>query len=161
MQALLCASQVATWYWGSFENMCRYRQLWTELHKSENNRDCPMMARRTAWTLVGVAATVITTNWAVLTYMIFNTKLLDLIQLPLTPESHYYIYCQIISIIVALWQSGSWIMPIVINYVMTRTLTESFQKLNKKVESGVSEGNRREVAPGNVLAKFILIHQFK
>ena len=161
MQALLCASQVATWYWGSFENMCRYRQLWTELHKSENNRDCPMMARRTAWTLVGVAATVITTNWAVLTYMIFNTKLLDLIQLPLTPKSHYYIYCQIISIIVALWQSGSWIMPIVINYVMTRTLTESFQKLNKEIENGVSEGNRSGVAPGNVLTNFILIHQFK
>ena len=159
MQTLLCASQVATWYWGSFENMCHYRQLWTELHKSENNRDCPMMARRTAWTLVGVAATVITTNWVVLTYMVFNTELLDFIQLPLTPESPYYIYCQIISICVALWQSGSWIMPIVTNYVITRTLTKSFQKLNKEIERGVSEGNRSGVAPGNVLTKAILIHQ--
>ena len=120
-----------------------------------------MLARRTTWRLVGVAATVITTNWVVLTYMVFNTELLDFIQLSLTPESSYYIYCQIISICVALWQSGSWIMPIVTNYVMTRTLTKSFQKLNKEMERGVSEGNRREVAPGKVVKVVFLIHQCK
>ena len=74
--------------------------------------------------------------------------MLDMVQLPLSRESPLFIYGQVLTLWVSSWQSGAWIMPIIFNYLMTRTLTERFEKLNKEVERSVVEGNKNRVAPG-------------
>ena len=73
---------------------------------------------------------------------------MDMVQLPLSRESPLFFYGQVVTSLVAVWQSGAWIMPIIINYLMTRTLTERFEKLNKEIERSVVEGNKSRLAPG-------------
>ena len=81
-------------------------------------------------------------------YLTFNTNIADMMILPFTRDSDIFGFGQGLVLFLTFWQNGAWILPIIINFLVTSTLTERFHKLNREIEESVAQANISRILPG-------------
>ena len=80
----------------------------------------------------------------------------DMLILPFTRDSDYFLVGQIIAMILNIWQSGTWVLPIVMDFMITSTLNRRFVQLNKELEETVENTNTQKKIPGGTFRIYTL-----
>ena len=127
-----------------------------DMYKSVNFRDCPFPPKTTAYILVAVSLTLILVNQSISIYLIFKTNMLDMVILPFTRDYDNFLVGQILTMVLNIWQSGTWVLPIVMDFMITSTLNRRFIQLNNELEETVENTNTKKKIPGGTFRIYTL-----
>ena len=154
-KTLACAAQASFWYWSCFDALPNYTALWSELYHSVNCKDCPITPRGKAWMLMVMSLSLILLSEAIGMYLLINTELMDLMVLPLTREHVYWNVGVTLTICLLLFENACWILPVIVYFMMTSSITISFTNLNNELQKSVNMANTTGQPPGKELQKSV------
>ena len=158
-KTLACAAQASFWYWSCFDALPNYTALWSELYHSVNCKDCPITPRGKAWMLMVMSLSLILLSEAIGMYMLINTELMDLMVLPFTREHLYWNLGVTLTICLLLFENACWILPVIVYFMMTSSITISFTNLNSELQKSVDRANTTGQPPGNGLVHCLCMFQ--
>ena len=137
--SLVCAIQATSLYRGCSEVFPKFGRLWNELEKSEDaNFHIKLKKKIAIYMIVGWLLVIFNIIFCLL--VTFNTHLMDITFLPLTPDSEYYTTYQIILSAVTVWQSAAWVLPVVVSVVFAKYFINKYEMLAKMMKNNTADG---------------------
>ena len=139
---ILCATNATSCYRGCarFNSLPNFFLLWDRLNPDGAPR-CMEFCRKRTWVYMAVTWFMLTINWLLVSYAMLGTDSMSA-YIPTFVRPKYHLFVIIYDIIVALPLTAMWFFPVIVNYIVSKTLYYHFNDLTTDISRHMcSEGN--------------------